>query len=72
MTKLLLANKANIKDSPDLLNIAVEKECIEIVETLLQHDDYINASDKYGRTALHFTALSESDGFFGFLTNEYP
>jgi ankyrin repeat protein len=72
ITKLLLTNRANIKDSPDLLNIAVKKECIEIVEALLQHDADINASDKYGRTALHFTALSESEGFFGFLTNEDP
>lgn len=66
MTKLLLTNKANIKDSPDLLHIAVQKECIEIVKVLLQYDADINASDKYGRTALHFTALSENEGFFRF------
>ncbi|WP_341817381.1 ankyrin repeat domain-containing protein [Wolbachia endosymbiont (group A) of Andrena carantonica] len=72
ITKLLLTNRANVKDNPELLNIAVKKECIEIVEALLQHDSDINASDKYGRTALHFTALSESEGFFGFLTNEDP
>ncbi|XP_044573804.1 putative ankyrin repeat protein RF_0381, partial [Drosophila ananassae] len=72
ITKLLLTNRANVKDNPELLNIAVKKECIEIVEALLQHDTDINASDKYGRTALHFTALSESEGFFGFLTNEDP
>ncbi|XP_067625980.1 ankyrin-3-like [Eurosta solidaginis] len=72
ITKLLLTNRANIKDSPDLLNTAVKKECIEIVDALLQHNADINASDEYGRTALYFTALSESDGFFGCLTNEDP
>ncbi|MEY2393612.1 ankyrin repeat domain-containing protein [Wolbachia endosymbiont of Tettigetta isshikii] len=67
ITKLLLTNRANVKDNPELLNIAVKKECIEIVEALLQHDADINSSDKYGRTALHFTALSESEGFLDFL-----
>ncbi|XP_067623198.1 ankyrin-3-like [Eurosta solidaginis] len=74
ITMLLLTNRANIKDCPDLLNIAVKKECIEIVEALLQHNADINASDEYGRTALHFTALSESEDFFGFgfRTNKDP
>ncbi|TGZ53653.1 uncharacterized protein [Temnothorax longispinosus] len=72
ITKLLLTNRANVKDSSELLNIAVKKECIEIVEALLQHVADINASDKYGRTALHFTALSESKGFFENFTNKDP
>ena len=63
VTKLL--NGADIKDSPELLSTAVKKGCKEIVEILLQHDADINASDKYGRTALHFTALSEDGGPFG-------
>jgi len=45
ITKLLLTNKANIKDNPELLNIAVEKECREIVEVLLEHGADVNASD---------------------------
>ncbi|CAG9765618.1 unnamed protein product [Ceutorhynchus assimilis] len=56
--KLLLTNGAIVKDHPELLNVAVEKEYREIVETLLQHDADINAYDDYGRTALHFTALT--------------
>ncbi|KAF5292012.1 hypothetical protein FQA39_LY14129 [Lamprigera yunnana] len=72
ITKLLLTNRANIKDSPELLKIAVKKECIEIVEALLLHGADINAGDKYGNTALHFTALRESIDCFESLTIEDP
>ena len=56
MINLLLTNKASVKDNPELLNTAVKKNCIEIIEILLQHGADINASDKYGITALHCTA----------------
>ncbi|XP_076547719.1 uncharacterized protein LOC117610162 [Osmia lignaria lignaria] len=59
VTKLLLTNGAGIKDSPELLSIAVKKKCKEIVEILLQHDADINATDECGRTALYFTALDK-------------
>ncbi|CAL1682579.1 unnamed protein product [Lasius platythorax] len=72
ITQLLLTNKANIKDNPELLNIAVKKDCREIVEVLLQHDADVNTSDKYGRTALHFTALGENGEFFEFHLDKDP
>lgn len=56
MFEILLANGAIVKDVPELLNMAVEKESIEIVKILLEHID-VNASDEYGRTALHFISL---------------
>ena len=46
---LLLTNKANIKDHPELLRIAVNKGCGEIVEVLLQHGADINATDIAGK-----------------------
>lgn len=57
MTKLLIANKANVKDNPELLTNAAKEKYREIIEVLLQHGADVNSSDKYGRTALHFTAL---------------
>jgi len=72
ITKLLLTNKANIKYNPELLSIAVKKECREIVEVLLDHDVDVNTSDKYGRTALHFTALGDDDGFLALLPVKHP
>jgi ankyrin repeat protein len=53
ITKLLLTNKADVKDNPELPYTAVKKECREIVEVLLQYSSDVNVSDKYGRTALH-------------------
>ena len=61
MIKLLLTNKANVKDNPELLNTAVKKNCKEIIEILLQHGADINASDKYGITALHCTASDKCE-----------
>jgi ankyrin repeat protein len=57
ITRLLLTNKANVKDNPELLCAAVRGECREIVEILLQRGADVNASDKCGRTALCFTAV---------------
>ena len=54
MTELLLTNKANVKDNPELLNDAVRDGHREIVEVLLQHGADVNGSDKYGRKPLHF------------------
>ena len=59
-TKLLLTNKATIKDNPELLTNATKKKDIEIVELLLKHGADINSSDVHGRTALHFAALNRS------------
>jgi ankyrin repeat protein len=66
ITKLLLTNKADIKDNPELLNVAVKKGCREIVEVLLEHGADVNSSDECGRTALHFTALDVDGKFFRF------
>ncbi|XP_044740048.1 serine/threonine-protein phosphatase 6 regulatory ankyrin repeat subunit B-like [Chrysoperla carnea] len=52
ITKLLLDNGANVKDDPELLNIAVKRGCTEIVELLLQHNADVNATDENGYTAL--------------------
>jgi ankyrin repeat protein len=65
ITKLFLTNKANVKDSPELLNIAVKKECRENVEILLENVADVNTSDENGRTALRFTAWKDGK-FFGF------
>ncbi|KAK2715890.1 hypothetical protein QYM36_010456 [Artemia franciscana] len=62
LTKFLLANEANVKNSPEVLFQAVETECMEIVKVLLSYDADVNASDKYGQTALHLIALQD-DGF---------
>ena len=59
MVKLLLTNKANVKDSPQVLNTAVQQNCRDIVEVLLQHGADVNASTKYGITALHYTVLDK-------------
>ncbi|XP_044742473.1 ankyrin-3-like [Chrysoperla carnea] len=58
ITKLLLADGANVKDNPELLNLAVKKGYIEIVQALLQHDAEINA--KTGKTAI-FYAIANAD-----------
>ena len=57
MIQLLLTNEANVKDNPEFLNTAVTKKCRNIIEILLEHGADINASSKYGITALHCTAL---------------
>ena len=67
ITKLLLNNGADIHGiqcKTQLLNIAVKKEYKEIVEILLQHGADVNAVDKHGRTALHFTVSGEDDNNF--------
>ncbi|XP_043469266.1 ankyrin-1-like [Leptopilina heterotoma] len=58
---LLLSNGANVKDYSILLSIAVQKECIEIIKTLLQFGVNINATYQHGLTALHFTALRKNN-----------
>jgi ankyrin repeat protein len=69
IARLLLTNKANVKDYPELLNIAVKRKRREIIEVLLQHGADVNTIDELGRTALHFTALGINGEFFGF---RYP
>ena len=59
IAKLLLTNKANVKDRPELLNNAVRKKYREIIEVLLEHGADVNSRDKYGRTALHFAAFNK-------------
>jgi ankyrin repeat protein len=66
ITRLLLTNKANVKDNPELLHMAVWKECREIIEDLLQYGADVNISDECGRTALHITALWEDGKYFGY------
>ncbi|XP_053594089.1 uncharacterized protein LOC103577382 [Microplitis demolitor] len=58
IVKLLVANRARVGNDPDLLNIAAHNQCIGIVQILLEHGVNINASDRFGNTALH-SALSE-------------
>ena len=60
MVKLLLSNKANVKDSPQVLNTAVQQNRRDIVEVLLRHGADVNASTKYGVTALHYTVLDKN------------
>ena len=60
MVELLLSNKANVKDSPQVLNAAVQQNRRDIVEVLLQHGADVNASTVYGVTALHYTALNKN------------
>ncbi|XP_076655935.1 uncharacterized protein LOC143360718 isoform X2 [Halictus rubicundus] len=63
----------NAKDESEKSPILYAIECKEIIEILLQNNADINASDKYGNTALHFTALSEGDGrFFGLYLDKKP
>lgn len=61
ITKLLLASGTNIKNNFNLLNIAVQNDCKEIIDILLRNNADINACDERGRTALHFTILCEDD-----------
>ena len=56
MANLLISNEA------DLFK-AIEMECVEIVEVLLRYDTDVNATDKYGQTALHLIALQYNNGF---------
>jgi len=63
ITKLLLTNKANIKNNPELLNIAVLNGCREIVEVLLEHGADVNTTDECGRMALHFTGSYKTREF---------
>jgi len=72
ITKLLLTNKANVKDNPELLNIAVLNEYREIVEVLLEHGADVNRSDECGRIALHFTVSGKDREFFGYHVSKDP
>jgi len=72
ITKLLLTNKANIKDNPKLLNIAVWSECRETVQVLLEHGADVNTRDECGRTALHFTAIGENEELFRLCRSKNP
>jgi ankyrin repeat protein len=65
IAKLLLNNKANIQDYPEILYDAVMKGCRKIVKVLLQHGADVNTRDEGGRTALHFSARGEDIGFHG-------
>ncbi|XP_055838337.1 ankyrin-3-like [Episyrphus balteatus] len=69
MTKLLLSHGANIQKSPELLGIATNKVCKEIIEILLENDVDIEGTDKFGRTALHMCASQEYDVFFDIRKN---
>ncbi|XP_074108023.1 uncharacterized protein LOC141533190 [Cotesia typhae] len=60
ITRLLLINEAYIKDDPDLLNIAANKEHIEIVSLLLNYGADITGHDELGRTALHSAVIEQS------------
>jgi len=65
ISKLLLTNKANIKDNPELLNIDVLKGFREIDEVRLEHGADVNTTDECGRTALHFTTAGKDRNFYG-------
>ena len=70
--KLLLTNEVDVRNDPELLNIAVKGGHREIVEVLLQHGADVNASDEYGRMPLHFIILDKENKRFGFPVREGP
>ncbi|XP_044726615.1 serine/threonine-protein phosphatase 6 regulatory ankyrin repeat subunit B-like [Chrysoperla carnea] len=72
ITKLLLDNGANVKDYPELLNIAVKRGCTEIVELLLQHNADVNATDENGYTALLSTLSDFYQDFCKLRTDRDP
>ncbi|XP_044726605.1 putative ankyrin repeat protein RF_0381 isoform X3 [Chrysoperla carnea] len=70
ITKLLLDNGVNVKDYPQLLNIAVRGKCTKIVELLLQHNADVNATDENGNTALLLN-VSDYEDCYKYRTDRY-
>ena len=57
--KLLLNNEVDVEDNRKLLHLAVKQNRRDMVEVLLEHGVRVNARDKYGATALHYTVLNK-------------
>ena len=76
VTKAVVTRSQEVKSSsPDThdtaLNYAVFSDQPEMVKVLLQAKSPVNVSNDYGRTPLHFAALSGNDEIMGMLLKEF-